>query len=79
MPVLQIGTEQLMELIQQLEPEERIQLLLRLAEQVKKRMKQHRAYAEQQLRAIANERGLNWDTMSEEERTEFVGELLHEP
>lgn len=79
MPVLEIRTEQLLDLLQQLAPEERIALLLKLAEPARTRMVERRAFAEQQLRAIAAERGLNWDAMSEEEREAFVDELLHEP
>ncbi len=78
MPVLQIGTEQLLELLQQLEPEERLQLLFKLAERAREQMERHRTFAENQLRTMAAERGLNWDTMSEEERESFVDDLLHE-
>ncbi len=78
MPVLQIGTEQLLELLKQLEPEERLQVLFKLAEQARDRMEQHRTFAESRLRAIAAGRGLDWDAMSEEERQNLVDDLLHE-
>ncbi len=78
MPVLQIGTEQLLELLKQLEPEERLQVLFKLAEQARDRMEQHRTFAESRLRAIAAGRGLDWDAKSEEERQNLVDDLLHE-
>ncbi len=78
MPLLKIGTEQLVELVQQLEPEERLQLLFQLAQQAHERVEKHRAFAEERLRSLASQRGLDWDTMSEAMREQFVDELLHE-
>jgi len=79
MPTLKIEPDQLLDMLLQLEPDERIKILLKLAEPARARMEEHRAFAEQQLRTIAAERGLKWDTMSEEERETFIDELLHEP
>lgn len=33
---------------------------------------------EEQLRLIASQRGLNWDTMTDDKREELVDEILHE-
>ncbi len=33
---------------------------------------------EEQLRLIASQRGLNWDTMPDDKREELVDEILHE-
>ncbi len=35
-------------------------------------------YAEDRLRSVASERGLDWDRMSEEQREEFIDDLIHE-
>ena len=35
-------------------------------------------YAEAQLRKLSAYRGLNWDTMTDEERIDFVDDLIHE-
>ena len=34
--------------------------------------------AEEHLRQLASKRGLNWSKMSEDEREQFVDDLLHE-
>ena len=35
-------------------------------------------YAEAQLRKLAASQGLNWDRMTDEERVDFVDDLIHE-
>ena len=35
-------------------------------------------YAEVQLRKLSASRGLNWDKMTDEERIDFVDDLIHE-
>ena len=35
-------------------------------------------YAEAQVRQLCASRGLNWDTMTEEEREDFIDNLVHE-
>lgn len=35
-------------------------------------------YAESRLRLLCHERGLDWDTMSEQEREDFIDQLIHE-
>ena len=35
-------------------------------------------YAEAQLRKLSASRGLNWDKMTDEERIDFVDDLIHE-
>ncbi|RKU22188.1 hypothetical protein C6503_04265 [Candidatus Poribacteria bacterium] len=35
-------------------------------------------YAEAQLRKLSASRGLNWDEMTDEERIDFVDDLIHE-
>lgn len=35
-------------------------------------------YAESRMRKLTRERGKDWDTMSEDEREEFINELAHE-
>ena len=37
-----------------------------------------RDYAEAQLRKLSASRGLNWDKMTDEERIDFVDDLIHE-
>jgi hypothetical protein len=35
-------------------------------------------YGESQLRRLCNERGINWNTLSDEEREDFINDLIHE-
>ena len=37
-----------------------------------------REYAEAQLRKLSASQGLNWDKMTDEERIDFVDDLIHE-
>lgn len=78
MPVIELSAEQVAQLVEQLSPEERLKVLLRLADTARTRMATHRVEAESRLRRLAAERGLDWDTLTEEQRVEFVDELLHE-
>jgi hypothetical protein len=36
-------------------------------------------YAIGKARIVAKERGYNWDTMTEEEKEEFIDNIVHEP
>ncbi|AKE65922.1 hypothetical protein MYAER_3584 [Microcystis aeruginosa NIES-2549] len=36
-------------------------------------------YAIDKARIVAKERGYNWDTMTEEEKEEFIDNIVHEP
>jgi hypothetical protein len=43
-----------------------------------KQFEQDAAKGEHDMRRLASERGLNWDTMTEAQREAFVDDLLHE-
>ncbi len=77
MPTLELNAEQIEKLVEQLKPEERLRLLMKLAASARLRMEQHRVTAEARLRTLTAERGLDWDALSEEQRIEFVDDLLH--
>lgn len=77
MPLLKVDLEQLQELIEQLSPQERLEILLKLAQPAQARMEAHRAYAKQQLRELVARQGLDWDTLQEAEREAFVDDFLH--
>ncbi len=47
-------------------------------EQTDAEQKGLRDYAEAQLRKLSASRGLNWDKMTDEERIDFVDDLIHE-
>ena len=70
--------DQIVEAFQQLPPEQKRRALFALAEQAQANGSARMAYAEQQLRRLAVERGLDWDAMSEADREALVDDLIHE-
>lgn len=70
--------DQVLEAIQQLPPEQKRRALLALAEQAQRNRPARMALAERHIRQLAQERGLDWDTLDEDGRTAFVDDLIHE-
>ncbi|MCC5662448.1 hypothetical protein LC653_00490 [Nostoc sp. CHAB 5784] len=62
----------------QLPPESRRLVLLALAKESEQERDSPMEYAQNQLRSLCAERGLNWDSMSEDERESFIDDLVHE-
>ncbi len=75
---LKLTTDQVIGLVQQMPPKEKRAVLLALAEQAEANRAAHMDYAEAQLRKLCASRGLDWDTMTEAERENFVDDLIHE-
>ena len=75
---VELTTDQVVSFVQQMPPEERQALLLTIAEQAAANRASRMALAEDKLRQLCAARGLNWDTMTEEEREEVVDNLIHE-
>lgn len=78
MPSVTLTNDQVIELVKQLPAQQKQAILLVLAEEAQTRRDDRMAYAETQLRLRATERGLSWDTLTEDQRELFVDELLHE-
>ena len=78
MSVLELTDEQVVALVRQLPVATKRAALLALAQEAGARREERMAYAENQLRQRARERGLDWDSMSEDSREEFVNRLLDE-
>jgi len=78
MPILELTEEQVVDLVRQLPPERQRAALLALAAGAGQRRQERAKYAEEQLRRVSAERGLNWDTMSEDEREALIDDLVHE-
>lgn len=78
MPNLTLSDQQVIELVKQLPPESKRVVLLELAKESENEHEYRMEYAENQLRNLCTERGLNWDTMSEDERESFIDDLVHE-
>ena len=78
MPILELSDAQVVELVKQLPPERQRAALLALAAGATQRREERMQYAESQLRRLSAERGLEWDKMSEDQREDFIDDLLHE-
>lgn len=70
--------EQVVDLVQQLPPEQKRLLLLSLAREAQNHQVERMASAEARLRVLAAERGKVWDSLDEDEREAFIDTLLHE-
>ena len=78
MPTLALSIDQLKDLINQLQPEQKRDVLVALAEDTPDRRQASMELAEAQLRRACERRGLAWDRLTEEERLQFVDNLIHE-
>ena len=70
--------EQIISLFEQLEPQTKRTVLYQLAETTVERRMARMDKAEARLRQQAAAHGLDWDTMGEQEREDFVDDLVHE-
>jgi len=75
---LTLTRDQLLTLFAQLDPREKREVLYSLAQDAEQRRACREAAAAVALERRASERGLSWSEMSEEERSAFVDDLLHE-
>lgn len=75
---IQLTTEQVIDFIQQMPAKEKRAVLIALAEKANVNEEERMKYAESQVRQLCASRGLNWDTMTEEEREDFIDDLVHE-
>ena len=75
---VELTTDQVVDFVQQMPPEEQQALLLAIAEQAGANKDPRMARAEIQFRRLCAARGMDWDTMSEAERENFVDDIVHE-
>ena len=78
MPILELSDAQVVELVKQLPPERQRAALLALAAGAAQRREERMQHAEEQLRRVTGEHGLEWDKMTEDRRQDFIDDLLHE-
>ncbi len=78
MATLTLSDDQVLELVRQLRPDQKRAALMALAEGATQRREERLEFAESQLRRLSAARGLDWDSMSEDEREAFVDDLMHE-
>ncbi len=78
MPTLQLSDQQVVDLVKQLPPDSKRAALLALAKDAAMRREERMQFAEAQLERLCAERGLDWKSMSEEDREAFIDDLVHE-
>lgn len=75
--VLPLRESQVVELIQQLSPEGKRAVLRTLILDLDQ-FELLVDYGNEQIRALCQQRGIDWDSLSEEERERLIDDLLHE-
>jgi hypothetical protein len=78
MPMLTLTNEQVIELVKQLPPEQQIEIFRFLLLQKWERWESLSTYGFSKARLVAQERGYNWNSMTEDERETFIDEVVHE-
>jgi hypothetical protein len=78
MAVVELSKEQIFDLVRQMPPDQKREMLLLLAANGTTQRQKRQEFAEEQLRRLCAERGLNWDTMSSEQRENLIDDLIHE-
>ncbi len=75
---LKLTTEQIIDFLQQMPPEEKLTVLKALAKEARAGRVEQMKYAESKVRQLSAERGLDWDAMTEDERLYFIDDIVHE-
>jgi len=75
---IRLTTEQVIDFIHQMPPKEKRAVLIALAERTSVGQEEQMKYAQAQVRQLCASRGLDWDTMTEEEKEDFIDDLVHE-
>jgi hypothetical protein len=78
MASVELTTEQIISLARQLPAEDKRDLIMALAGDSQSSRTERMAIAERRLREVAFERGMNWDSMSDNEREALADDLVHE-
>lgn len=75
---IKLTTEQIINSIQQLPGEDKLAVVLALAKESMPRRAERMQYLESKVRDVCTKRGLNWDTMTDEDRQDFINAIVHE-
>jgi hypothetical protein len=78
MPIITLSNEQVVELVKQLPVEQQVEVFRLLLLQQWGRWESLSRYGADKARLVAQERGYEWDTMTEEERETFIDNVVHE-
>ena len=75
---LELTTEQVIDLVQQMPPEEKFLVVRALTRETPAEREERMKYAESKVRELCVQRGLDWDAMAEDERLYFIDDIVHE-
>ena len=75
---LELTTEQVIDLVQQMPPEEKFLVVRALTKETPTEREEQMKYAESKVRKLCAERGLDWDAMTDDERLYFIDDIVHE-
>ena len=78
MPTSQLTNEQAVQIIKQLSPQGKRAILVALAEEHEKQREALLEYGDQRIRNICAQRGIDWTSLTDVEREQFIDMLLHE-
>ena len=78
MPIITLSNEQVVELVKQLPVEQQVEVFRLLLLQQWGRWESLSRYGSDKARLVAQERGYDWDAMTEEEREGFIDDVVHE-
>jgi hypothetical protein len=78
MAVLELTKEQIFNLVRQMPAKEKREMLHFLAKNSPAERARRQHVAEEQLRQLCTVRGLDWDTMTADERDALIDDLVHE-
>lgn len=78
MPTLTLTDEQIIELVKQLPPTKQAELFQFLQQQQQEKWEELSRAGQGGVRRAALQRGKNWDTMTEDEREDFIDDIVHE-
>lgn len=78
MPTVELTDEQVVSLIEQLPQSRKHSVVRALLTEHWPEWEEITAYGEVKFRQVAAQRGLDWTTMSDEQRISFVDDLVHE-
>jgi ATP phosphoribosyltransferase regulatory subunit HisZ len=78
MPTLTLTDDQIIELVKQLPLTKQAELFQFLQQQQQEKWKELSHAGQEGVRKAALQRGKNWDIMTEEEREDFIDDIVHE-
>ncbi len=76
--IIKLTTKQIIDSIQQMPGEDKLAVVLALAKESMPHRAERMQYLESKVRDVCAKRGLNWDTMTDEDRQDFINDIVHE-